>query len=77
MNSTEQLEGLIIKVNWANGTSERYHYAEIFKVVPPHPSHEKPATKKPSPEREKVPLPRRDSNMCQNYLSRLRTAELF
>lgn len=33
VNSTEQLEGLIIKVNWANGTSERYHYAEIFKVV--------------------------------------------
>ena len=33
VNSTEQLEGLTIKVNWANGTSERYHYAEIFKVV--------------------------------------------
>lgn len=33
VNSTEQLEGLIIKVNWANGTSERYHYTEIFKVV--------------------------------------------
>lgn len=33
VNSTEQLEGLIIKVNWANGTSERYHYAETFKVV--------------------------------------------
>lgn len=33
VNSTEQLEGLIIKVNWANGTSELYHYAEIFKVV--------------------------------------------
>ena len=33
VNSTEQLEGLNIKVNWANGTSERYHYAEIFKVV--------------------------------------------
>lgn len=33
VNSTEQLEGMTIKVNWANGTSERYHYAEIFKVV--------------------------------------------
>lgn len=33
VNSTEQLEGLIIKVNWANGTSDQYHYAEIFKVV--------------------------------------------
>lgn len=33
VNSTEQLEGMVIKVNWANGTSERYHYAEIFKVV--------------------------------------------
>lgn len=33
VNSTEQLEGLTIKVNWANGTSERYHYTEIFKVV--------------------------------------------
>ncbi len=33
VNSTEQLDGLIIKLNWANGTSERYHYAEIFKVV--------------------------------------------
>lgn len=33
VNSTEQLEGMAIKVNWANGTSERYHYAEIFKVV--------------------------------------------
>lgn len=33
VHSTEQLEGLTIKVNWANGTSERYHYAEIFKVV--------------------------------------------
>lgn len=33
VNSTEQLESLTIKVNWANGTSERYHYAEIFKVV--------------------------------------------
>lgn len=33
VKSIEQLEGLIIKVNWNNGTSERYHYAEIFKVV--------------------------------------------
>ena len=33
VNSTEQLEGMAIKVNWANGTSERYHYAEIFNVV--------------------------------------------
>ena len=33
VKSIEQLEGLTIKVNWANGTSERYHYAEIFKVV--------------------------------------------
>lgn len=33
VNSIEQLEDLTIKVNWANGTSERYHYAEIFKVV--------------------------------------------
>lgn len=33
VNSTEQLEDLTIKVNWTNGTSERYHYAEIFKVV--------------------------------------------
>ena len=33
VKSVEQLEGLIIKVNWNNGTSERYHYAEIFKVV--------------------------------------------
>lgn len=33
VNSTEQLDGLIIKLNLANGTSERYHYAEIFKVV--------------------------------------------
>lgn len=33
VNSTEQLEGMVIKVNWANGTSGRYHYAEIFKVV--------------------------------------------
>lgn len=33
VNSTEQLEGMTIKVNWANGTFERYHYAEIFKVV--------------------------------------------
>lgn len=33
VNSTEQLEGMAIKVNWANGTSGRYHYAEIFKVV--------------------------------------------
>lgn len=33
VNSTEQLEGLTIKVNWANGTSERYHYAKMFKVV--------------------------------------------
>lgn len=33
VNSTEQREDLTIKVNWANGTSERYHYAEIFKVV--------------------------------------------
>lgn len=38
VNSTEQLEGLIIKVNWANGTSERYHYAEIFKVVMRRPA---------------------------------------
>lgn len=33
VKSIEQLEGLTIKVNWNNGTSERYHYAEIFKVV--------------------------------------------
>lgn len=33
VNSTEQLGGMTIKVNWANGTFERYHYAEIFKVV--------------------------------------------
>lgn len=33
VNSTEQLEGRVIKVNWGNGKSERYHYAEIFKVV--------------------------------------------
>lgn len=33
VKSIEQLEGLTIKVNWNNGISERYHYAEIFKVV--------------------------------------------
>lgn len=33
VKSIEQLEGLTIKVNWNNGTFERYHYAEIFKVV--------------------------------------------
>lgn len=33
VNSTEQLEGQVVKVNWGNGTSERYHYTEIFKVV--------------------------------------------
>lgn len=33
VKSIEQLEGLTIKVNWNNGTSERYHYAEVFKVV--------------------------------------------
>lgn len=33
VNSTKHLGGLTIEVNWANGTSERYHYAEIFKVV--------------------------------------------
>jgi hypothetical protein len=33
VNSTEQLEDRVIKVNWDNGTSERYHYTEIFKVV--------------------------------------------
>lgn len=33
VHSTEQLEGHVIKVKWNNGTSERYHYAEIFKVV--------------------------------------------
>lgn len=33
VNSTEQLEDLTVKVNWVNGTSERYHYTEIFKVV--------------------------------------------
>lgn len=33
VNSTEQLEGQVIKVNWGNGKSERYHYTEIFKVV--------------------------------------------
>lgn len=33
VNSTEQLEDLTIKVNWVNGTSECYHYTEIFKVV--------------------------------------------
>lgn len=33
VKSIEQLEGLTIKVNWNNGTSERYHYTEIFKVV--------------------------------------------
>ena len=38
VNSTEQLEGLTIKVNWANGTSERYHYTEIFKVVMRRPA---------------------------------------
>lgn len=38
VNSTKQLEGLIIKVNWANGTSERYHYTEIFKVVMRRPA---------------------------------------
>lgn len=38
VNSTEQLEGMTIKVNWANGTSERYHYTEIFKVVMRRPA---------------------------------------
>lgn len=33
VKSIEQLEGLTIKVNWNNGTFERYHYAEVFKVV--------------------------------------------
>lgn len=33
VKSIERLEGLTIKVNWNNGTFERYHYAEIFKVV--------------------------------------------
>lgn len=33
VNSTKHLGDLTIEVNWANGTSERYHYAEIFKVV--------------------------------------------
>lgn len=33
VNSTEQLDDRVIKVNWSNGKSERYHYAEIFKVV--------------------------------------------
>lgn len=33
VNSTKHLGGLTIEVNWNNGTSERYHYAEIFKVV--------------------------------------------
>lgn len=33
VHSTEQLEGHVIKVKWNNGTSEPYHYAEIFKVV--------------------------------------------
>lgn len=33
VHSTEQLEGHVIKVKWNNGTSELYHYAEIFKVV--------------------------------------------
>jgi nucleoside 2-deoxyribosyltransferase len=33
VNHTKHLGGLTVEVNWANGTSERYHYAEIFKVV--------------------------------------------
>lgn len=33
VNRTKHLGGLTVEVNWANGTSERYHYAEIFKVV--------------------------------------------
>lgn len=33
VNRTKHLGDLTIEVNWANGTSERYHYAEIFKVV--------------------------------------------
>lgn len=33
VNYTKHLGGLTVEVNWANGTSERYHYAEIFKVV--------------------------------------------
>lgn len=33
VNSTKHLGGLTIEVNWNNGTSERYHYTEIFKVV--------------------------------------------
>ncbi|HGH0736986.1 TPA: hypothetical protein ACJHHA_005545 [Klebsiella pneumoniae] len=33
VNSTKHLGDLTVEVNWANGTSERYHYAEIFKVV--------------------------------------------
>ena len=33
VKSIEQLEGRTIKVNWNNGTSERYHHTEIFKVV--------------------------------------------
>lgn len=33
VNHTKHLGGLTVEVNWANGTSERYHYAEILKVV--------------------------------------------
>lgn len=33
VSHTKHLGGLTVEVNWANGTSERYHYAEIFKVV--------------------------------------------
>lgn len=38
VKSIEQLEDLTIKVNWVNGTSERYHYTEIFKVVMRRPA---------------------------------------
>lgn len=38
VNSTKHLGDLTIEVNWANGTSERYHYAEIFKVVMRRPA---------------------------------------
>lgn len=38
VNHTKHLGGLTVEVNWANGTSERYHYAEIFKVVMRRPA---------------------------------------
>ncbi len=33
VHSTEQLEGRTIKVVWADGSAENYHFTEVFEVI--------------------------------------------